>query len=394
MAGTTIVDADGHVFEDAAGISEFVPAVYTAEGPLPLVRLVPALDHLHTHVGEHPPGSFRRNTGPAEWIEFLDDMGIAMTVLYPTFFLAYGKITSLDWAIAATRAYNDWLHATYLRYSRRFVGMGLVPLQDPAAAVAELRRIVGDLGMRGAILPSMGLKAHLGSKEYWPVYAEAERLGCCLAIHGGCHSGLGMDDLNVHTPVHALGHPHGMGISFAGIVFNGIFDKFPGVRVGFLEAGVAWLLMALERFDRSHETHRQWDPRGELLGPQPEEKVSEYVLRHVRAGRIFVGCEGSEPALGYAVQQVGSEPWLYSSDFPHEVNNEFCRAEIEEILENPALGAAARAAILAGNAERFYAVRPTADQPSLPVSAATTGRVPHLERGRLSGEGGGADARS
>jgi uncharacterized protein len=152
--------------------------------------------------------------------------------------------------------------------------------------------------------------------------------------------------------------------------------------------------MALERFDRSHETHRQWDPRGELLGPQPEEKVSEYVLRHVRAGRIFVGCEGSEPALGYAVQQVGSEPWLYSSDFPHEVNNEFCRAEIEEILENPALGAAARAAILAGNAERFYAVRPTADQPSLPVSAATTGRVPHLERGRLSGEGGGADARS
>ena len=110
--------------------------------------------------------------------------------------------------------------------------MALIPLQDPAAAVEELRRAVQDLGMRGAILPSTGLKSHLGAKEYWPVYAEAERLGCCLAVHGGCHSGLGMDDLNVYTPVHALGHPYGMGIAFAGIVFNGICDKFPGIRWG------------------------------------------------------------------------------------------------------------------------------------------------------------------
>jgi predicted TIM-barrel fold metal-dependent hydrolase len=122
--------------------------------------------------------------------------------------------------------------------------------------------------------------------------------------------------------------------------------------------------MALERFDRSHETHRQWDPRGELMGPQPEEKVSAYIVRHLQAGRLFVGCEGSEPALGYAVGQVGSEPWLYSSDFPHEVNNEFCRAEIEEILESPALADAAKAAVLHGNAERFYALAPATSDPA------------------------------
>ncbi len=369
MGVTRIIDADRHVFEDATGISEFIPAPYTTRGPLPLTRLVPALDHLHTHVGEHPPGSFRRDTGPAEWLDFLDDIGIETTVLYPTFFLAYGKITSLDWAIVVTRAYNEWLHATYLNYGPRFQGMGLLPMQDPAAAIDELRHVTRDLGMCGAILPSTGLKAHLGSKEYWPVYREAERLGCCLAVHGGCHSGLGMDDLNVYTPVQALGHPYGIGIAFGSMIFNGIFDKFPALRVGFLEAGVAWLLMALERFDRAHATHRQHDLRGELQGPPADQKASHYILEQIAAGRIFIGCEGDEPAMAYAVEAIGSEPWLYASDFPHEVNNAFCKQEIEEILESPALSSAAKTGILHGNAERFYVLQRSAGALSRPVEA-------------------------
>ena len=88
--------------------------------------------------------------------------------------------------------------------------------------------------MVGAMLPSTGLPNHLGAIEYWPVYEEAERLGCCLAVHGGAHSGIGLDYMNVYTPVHALGHPFGITISFAGILFNGIFDRYPGLRMAFL----------------------------------------------------------------------------------------------------------------------------------------------------------------
>src|SRR5437762_2518286 len=80
--------------------------------------------------------------------------------------------------------------------------MALIPLQDPPAAVAELRRAVRELGMRGAMLPATGLPENLGAKAYWPVYEEADRLGCALAIHGGCHDGLGMDNLNVFPAVH------------------------------------------------------------------------------------------------------------------------------------------------------------------------------------------------
>ena len=55
-----------------------------------------------------------------------------------------------------------------------------------------------------------------------------------------------------------------------------------------------------------------------------------------------------------AIRMVGSEPFLFSSDFPHEVNNAYCRAEIDEILEHEALTPADREAILHANAERFY----------------------------------------
>ena len=64
------------------------------------------------------------------------------------------------------------------------------------------------------MLPSNGLPAHLGAKEYWPVYAEASRLGCCLGVHGGAHEGLGMDYLTPYAPINGLGHPFGQMVAY------------------------------------------------------------------------------------------------------------------------------------------------------------------------------------
>ncbi|MFQ5684278.1 MAG: amidohydrolase family protein [Candidatus Binatia bacterium] len=351
-----IVDGDGHVFEDLSAIMKLMPPPYRQK--YRLSDPFPPLDHLHSaNLHDLPPGSFAK-VGPDGWLEFLEDVGITSAVLYPTLGLSYGKVVSRDWAIELARAYNDWLHQTYVNRSPRFKGMALIPLQEPEAAVEELRRTVKELGMCGAMLPSTGIQFHLGHKFYWPIYAEASRLGCCLGIHGGAHENLGLDDLNPYAPVHALGHPFGQMISFAGIVFNGICDKYPDVRLGFLEGGVAWLLSCLERFDRSYETHIQYDPRGEFLQLQNGEKVSEYVARQIKAGRIFVGCEGSEPDLPHAVKRVGNLPFIYSSDFPHEVNNKFCKDEIREVLDCRELSVSDKEAILHRNAERLYKLVP------------------------------------
>lgn len=259
--GERIIDGDGHVMEDVAAIVEFMPRPYRTKHQARAFDPFPPLDHLHSaNLHDLPPGAFAR-VGPDGWLEFLEDVGIETTVLYTTRGLAFGKIVSRDWAIDLARAYNDWFHQTYLQGSPRFKGMALIPLQEPDAAVEELRRAVRELSMCGAMLPSTGFQSHLGHKRYWPIYEEANRLGCCIGIHGGAHENLGLDDMNPYAPVHALGHPFGQMTSFAGIIFNGICDKFPRVRFGFMEGRAAWLLMCLERFDRSSETHIQHDPR-------------------------------------------------------------------------------------------------------------------------------------
>ncbi|MEE8518952.1 MAG: hypothetical protein V3S98_07490, partial [Dehalococcoidia bacterium] len=88
----TIIDGDGHVFEDSEGIWDKMPANFKAQGPFQMGRLFPPLDHLHaSQINRQPPGSFEQ-TGPEGWKAFLADAGIDATVLYPTTALSYGKI--------------------------------------------------------------------------------------------------------------------------------------------------------------------------------------------------------------------------------------------------------------------------------------------------------------
>jgi predicted TIM-barrel fold metal-dependent hydrolase len=85
--------------------------------------------------------------------------------------------------------------------------------------------------------------------------------------------------------------------------------------------------------------------------------MREYLQRHVERGSVFVGCEGDEMGLAELVQLFGNKPFVYSSDFPHEVTNSTCKEEIQEVLDNPRLTPADKEAILHGNAERLYGLQ-------------------------------------
>lgn len=353
-----VIDGDGHLFEDLDGIARHMPSHYAIQfrGGGEVLRLFPALDHLHVAPGKALSGAYGggKAVGPREWVAFMEDVGIEAAMLYPSRALSFGKIVDRDWAIAIARAYNDWLQEAYLSLSSCFGGMAILPLQEPEAAIDELRRAILKLGMRGAFLPSTSFSGNLGARQFWPIYAEANKLECCIAIHGGCHSGFQLDDMNVYAPVHALGHPFGQLAAFAGIVFNGLLDKFPNIRWAFLEGGVSWLLVALERFDRSWKTHVAHDPRKELIRLREGESIADYIRRHIGEGRIFVGCEGEEPDIAYAIRSLGHNPFIFSTDFPHEVSAAMCKHEIEELCENRDIGDSDKQAILWRNSERLY----------------------------------------
>jgi predicted TIM-barrel fold metal-dependent hydrolase len=113
--------------------------------------------------------------------------------------------------------------------------------------------------------------------------------------------------------------------------------------------------------DRSYDTHLPYDPRGEFIRLRDGEHVSDYMKRKVAEGQIFVGCEGEEPTLAYAVSEVGESAFIFSSDYPHEVSPRTCKHEIEELLESAELSQSAKEAILFRNAERFYGLGSTAN---------------------------------
>ena len=179
-----VVDGDGHVVEDHEAIWRRMPEEYRASNWSMRSPFAPN-DHLHA-ANRHfvPEGAFAK-VGREGWLEFLEDVGVERTVLYPSNGLAFGRVVSRDWAIELARAYNDWIHDEYTGRSPRFQAVGLVPLHEPEEAAAELRRIVEDLHFAGAMLPGTGarqLQNHLGDERYWPIYEEADRLGCALGI--------------------------------------------------------------------------------------------------------------------------------------------------------------------------------------------------------------------
>ena len=164
--------------------------------------------------------------------------------------------------------------------------------------------------------------------------------------------------MNVFAPAHAIGHPLAMMIALGGLVFNGVFDKFPKLRFGFLEGGVAWLLFCIERFDSSHENFKPLSWRDDLLVLPKGQSIKDYILGLIDRGQLFVGCEGDEFMLGAGIKAVGNAPFMFSSDFPHEVNTEKCLHHLAEIFEHEELSDDDRKAILHGNADRFYTVQP------------------------------------
>ena len=235
-----VIDADGHVRESDQALFTYLPEPYRGKEALFATSFFPSLDGFHRAAAKVVDGRGRAVVNPsaADWLAYLDDTRIAATVLFPTAGLGFGLISDPNWAAGLAYAYNDWLYDVYLRAApQRIKGMALIPLQDPTRAAAELRRAVGELGMVGAVLPSAGLPEAFGHPSFWPVYEAAQELDCVLAVHGGSAQGLGLERLRRLIEVRTLTHGFSQMIQMTSMVFGGVFDQFPGLRVAYCEAG-------------------------------------------------------------------------------------------------------------------------------------------------------------
>jgi len=353
MKPSKILDGDGHVMERDSELFEYLEPPYAGNETLLGFPFFPTLDGYQRGAIVARLGIHKGYPSAKEWLDFLDGTGIETTVLYPTAGLGFGIIQDPTWAVALARAYNNWLTDRFYRTSPRLRGVALIPIQDVPEAVKELRRAVTELGMVGAVLPAnnceLGVRQPLGHSDFWPVYEEAERLDVPLAVHGAPSFNLGINFFTRFAPTQGLEHPIAQIIQLTSMVMEGVFERFPRLRVAYLEAGAGWVPYIMDRLDRSYEV---WaGARYKEFSEWLKKKPSDYI----KSGQLYFSCEGGEESLSYAIERIGHRTLLFASDFPHETNLKRARHEIEELLERPDLSDEAKQGIFRDNIVRFYA---------------------------------------
>jgi uncharacterized protein len=219
---------------------------------------------------------------------------------------------SEDLAAAFAKAVNDWVAKEWLDRDPRLRASIVVPMQNTDCAVAEIERCAADRRFVQVLVLAMG-EAPLGRRQYWPVFEAAERHGLPIGIHAGS---------SFRHAVTSLGWPswyaedycaqaQGFQAQVASLVCEGVFVKFPKLKVVLLESGVTWLpafLWRLSKFWRGVRAEVPWVDR------PPYEIVRDHVRLTIQP---FDG--PSEPeAVARLIDHLQSDDMLlFSSDFPH-----------------------------------------------------------------------------
>ena len=218
-----------------------------------------------------------------------------LTVLYPTLGLFMSFLKDREWAVRLCRAYHTLMHEEFIKRSPRLQAVALLPVQDPKAAALELRRAVSELGHVGGMLAADGNHL-LGDERFLPIFEEADRLGVMLGIHAsGSHlGGAGVDLFPRFIQAHTCSHAFGQMRQLTSIVLEGICERFPRLRLAFLEAGCGWAPYWVERI----EEHFELAPSigvgiKDILGIFLTAGITFYIYRQTETQRGEIRKEGS-----------------------------------------------------------------------------------------------------
>jgi 2,3-dihydroxybenzoate decarboxylase len=276
----------------------------------------------------------------------MDERGIDVQVLGLT---SPGvQMLPRDQAVAIARSSNDRLSEACRAHPDRFVGLAACAFQDTDAAIAEIERAIGHLGMKGVIVNSHTLGEYLSERKFWPVLGAIEALDVPLYLHPqtpprdmiGPMLEAGLDGavfgFGVETAFHALR-----------MITSGVFDAFPKLKLVIGHLGEA-LPFWLYRLDYMHGAQVR-SKRYEVLQPLRKGPVSAYLRENV-----WITCSGMpwEPAVKFSQQVLGIDRVLYAMDYPYQ-----CPAEEVRALDAMDLSPEDKKRFFQTNAETLFKLR-------------------------------------
>lgn len=242
--------------------------------------------------------------------QHLDPNNIALGVL-TTIAPHPGGYQNAEMSAAFCRAINDWQKAEWTRKDRRLRASMMLPYEHGPLVLEEIKRLANDPDFVQVFLLSRTAEP-LGQRRYWPMYEAAEALSLPIGIHafgfGGYPiTGGGWPSYYIEE---MAGHAQCCQSQLISMVLEGVFERFPKLRVAIIEGGFAWLPPLAWRLDQHWKKLKSETPSLKRL-------PSEYLREHVWLTTQPMEEPRDQSHLLDVIEWIGWDRLLYSSDYPH-----------------------------------------------------------------------------
>jgi predicted TIM-barrel fold metal-dependent hydrolase len=219
---------------------------------------------------------------------------------------------NLDFAAALSHAVNDWQLAAWVEPEPRLRAGIVVPQEDAAFAVSEIEHRADDARF-SQILISPRSSDPLGHRRYWPIYAAAQAANRPIALHvqgfSGGHASTGSGWPTYYMQEHYAASS-GMQNTLTSLVLEGVFERFPKLKVVLIEGGFAWAPALCWRMDKHWQRMR-------AETPEVKRPPSEYVREHCWFTTQPIEEPDDPQHLAEIIDWIGWDRVMFSTDYPH-----------------------------------------------------------------------------
>lgn len=224
------------------------------------------------------------------------DLMVLCTV--PVLFNYWAKPNdTLDWS----RFLNDHLAEVQIKYPNRFLGLGTLPMQDVALSIQELQRLKS-IGIKGVEIGSHVEDRNLDDKYFFPLWEAAQDLDMAIFVHPW--DMMGQEKMQKYFLPWLVGMPAETSLAICSMIFGGVFDAFPNLRVMFAHGGGSF------PFTVGRVSHG-WHARPDLCNINEIKDPREYM------GKFWIdGITHDDDALKYLVSVFGADKIAYGTDYP------------------------------------------------------------------------------
>jgi predicted TIM-barrel fold metal-dependent hydrolase len=340
--GVTVltVDADAHVIENESTWEymleterPFRPRIVgpsrggdTADYWLVDGRILP-----RSNVGRELPVGAREMSDLTLRIKQMDTLGIDLQVIYPTFFI-FPTTRRPEIDLALCRSYNRWMADIVRKAPDRFRWVVVPPLQS-TDHVAEELQFGKENGACGVYMRGLEAERSLSDRYFFPLYEQASKLDLPICVHSA-NGSLAVHDFFADDPGFCKFKLAVIG-AFHSLVYHGIPQRFPKLRIGIIEVSAQWIPYAV------HDLARRFSRKGKQL---PKQVLKE--------NRIFVTCQ-TDDDLGHILEYADEDNLVIGTDYGHSDNASEIEA-LRKLRSDGKLSAQVIEKILKNNPSALY----------------------------------------